>query len=353
MKQKFLLLILYFMSSLGFAQENLFYILRNNTPARMTAAQNSIESLEHHYKAIDILVPQAYQIDSNGVVWGSVDAEIIKLASIHQLKLMPLVTNTGFNKEKTHDFLLDNTAQNHAIQTLLSICEQNHYYGLQLDFEMIGLADKNALTKFYQTAADALHKKGFIVSFALAPLITDPPYSSDIQKRLYVNWEGAYDFKKLGESADFVSVMAYNQHGGATTPGSTAHFKWVEQVIKYALAHIPANKISLGVPAYSTYWFTGTNTGDSSGKIAVNSVGISYEKANRLAQKNLANWLWDDEAKQNMAIYQREWLNEYIFLEDARSFTAKANLAKKYNLRGISVFDLGTEDPNIWNVIVK
>lgn len=174
---------------------------------------------------------------------------------------------------------------------------------------------------------------------------------SEFLRKIYINWEGAYDFKKLGEVADFVSIMAYNQHGGVTTPGSTASIQWVEAAIKYALQFIPAQKISLGIPDYSTYWFTGTDTGRSSGKTAVQSEGITFEKAMSIINRNKANLQWDDAAKIQYAIYERNWLNEYIYLENDKSFAAKLALAKKYNLRGISVFDLGTEDPKIWELL--
>lgn len=337
--------------SFCFGAENLFYVLRNNAPDRMTAAQTSLSSLTNHFKSIDILVPQAYKIDENGVVWGAIDPDVLDFANKHSMKVMPLITNTEFNKDVVHKFLLNPSAQISAIQSILDVCNKQHYYGVQFDFEMIAIEDRDALTKFYEAAATALHKKGFVVSFAIAPLVSAPPLASDILKKLYVNWEGAYDLKKLGEAGDFVSIMAYNQHGAPTTPGPTASIQWIEEVIKYALQSIPAQKISLGVPDYSTYWFTGTDTGNASGKTTVQSVGISYEKAIYLIHKYKVNLQWDDKSKINFSIYEHDWLNEYIFLEDKKSFEAKLALAKKYNLRGISIFDLGTEDPTIWDVI--
>jgi spore germination protein YaaH len=60
---------------------------------------------------------------------------------------------------------------------------------------------------------------------------------------------------------------------------------------------------------------------------------------------------WDNNEKINYAFFTHDWLNEYIFVEDDQSFKAKLDLAKKYNLRGISVFYIGIEDPRIWNVL--
>jgi len=44
-------------------------------------------------------------------------------------------------------------------------------------------------------------------------------------------------------------------------------------------------------------------------------------------------------------------MNTYI--EDSQSLKPKLNILKKYKLRGISVWVLGSEDPAFWNVLAK
>ena len=39
-----------------------------------------------------------------------------------------------------------------------------------------------------------------------------------------------------------------------------------------------------------------------------------------------------------------------MWIEDARAFAAKLELVKKYQLRGYSVWVLGTEDPAVWSM---
>lgn len=330
-----------------FATENTFYVLRSNAPSQISTAENALDSLTQHYKNINILISQAYQVNDKGIVWGFVDPAIADFVTKHKINLMLLITNAGFSKESAHHFLENTNAQQRAIQAVLAACKIQHAYGVQFDFEMVALEDRDALTRFYQTAAEALHKKGYVVSFAIAPVVSDSAQPSEFLKKIYVNWEGAYDFEKLGKAGDFVTIMAYNQHGDGTTPGPTAGYRWVEAAVKYALQHIPAEKISLGIPAYSTYIFTGTEGNHCISQ----STGITYNKALYLLHKYKADLAWDKQDKLNYSIYQHDWLNEYLFVEDAKSFSAKLTLEKKYHLRGISVFDLGSEDPHIWQYI--
>lgn len=334
------------LASSSFASENIFYVLRSNAPSQITTNQNSFSSLKSHYKSVDILISQAYQVDQNGIVWGYLDKEIEKFTKEHKIKMMVLVTNVDFNTEKAHKFLANPKAQQRAMTMLMAACEKNHYYGVQFDYEMISLDDRNALTAFYKMATEMLHKKGFVVSYAVAPVVADNPAPSDFLKRLYIVWEGAYDLPALGKMGDFVTIMAYNQHAAGTTPGSTAAAPWVEESIKYALRDIPADKISLGIPTYSTYWYTGS---DDNNHIRQRESDIGYDKVSYLLQKYHLTLHWDDQQKVNYVIYEHNWLNEYIFAEDADAFKAKMALVDKYHLRGISVFCLGIEDPKIWN----
>jgi spore germination protein YaaH len=314
----------------------------------MSSQEKAYASLVKHAKKIDILISQAYRIEANGMILGYIDPQVTAFTQKNNIKLMALITNVGFDKKKAHQFLQDEVAQERALETLLQTCKQQHHYGIQLDFEMIPLADKDKLTHFYKKAAELFHKNGFIVSFAVAPVVVDEPIPSDFLKKIYENWEGAYDLKALGEAGDFVTVMAYNQHAGKTTPGSTAGIRWTEAVIKHTLHEIPADKISLGIPLYSEYWTTSENSDDPLKKIEAHAVGIGYEKVKYLVNKFSAHLEWDAKDKNYYTFYQQNWLNEFIFIEDVDSFQGKLALIKKYKLRGFSAFNLGVEDPKIW-----
>ncbi len=329
-------------SSSACASENIFYVLRSMTPEIMS-------NLNEHNKLINIIISQAYHVDQQGKVSGSINPELINFAKIHSLKLMVMVTNTNFDDEKVHKFLLNSKAWQGTIKSIVNECQKNHVYGVQFDFEGIPLKDKTLFTHFSQLAATELHKNGFVVSFAVAPLVSHPQQSAFL-KRSYEVWEGAYDVKALGKSSDFLTLMTYNQHTDGTTPGPTASFAWVEEAIKYALQSVPANKLSLGIATYSSFWYTGLRGNASDHRISVRMNEVSYKTVQELLNKNHAHLQWDATDKTNYAAYEHHWLREYIFVEDAKSFQTKLSLVKKYKLRGISVFRLGIEDPNIWKV---
>ncbi|MCA6487818.1 MAG: hypothetical protein IM534_08160, partial [Chitinophagaceae bacterium] len=111
---------------------------------------------------------------------------------------------------------------------------------------------------------------------------------------------------------------------------------------------IPAEKISMGVPNYSVRWFpdyTEERGGFSNGQ------QIPYKTVQHYLAKNNATVQWDEKGKCHYAVWDNDGVNEYMYIEDARSFKEKLRLLQQYKLRGISVWVLGKEDPAFWNVL--
>lgn len=337
MLNKILLSVLLVISIPAIAFENAFYILRSDKPVQILAT---------HYTQVQLLIPQAYVINQKGDVTGMINANTFDFAKKHNVKMLAMVTNAGFDKERTHQFLTNAEAQTHAIQTLVLVCQKNQMTGAQFDFEGLPNTDSAALTAFYRKAAAAFHQAKMLISFAVVAR-ADGPLESAFSKKQFTNWSGVYDLKALAEIGDFITLMSYDQHSQGTTPGPTANIQWVESTIKYTLHTVPTNKLSLGIPVYSGYWKT-AGVGNS---VKVVLAHKSYNDVLAILKKHNINLIWDQQNQLHYAFFTHDWLNEYIFAEDAQSFKAKYDLAKKYNLRGVSIFSMGSEDPEIWKLI--
>jgi spore germination protein YaaH len=315
--------------------ESLFYVVDN---------EKCFESFKVNIESIDIVGPQAYKFDAQGILWGSVDQRILDLATRHRVKVMPLLVNAGFDQPAFHALLVDSTARARAIAGMLRVCRENKYYGLQFDFENIHVSDRDAYTGFYRQAAAALHAAGFAISIAAVPRASEGTGPTEYHKWIYEYWRGAYDYKALGEIGDFISLMTYDQHTHRTTPGPVAGIRWMEAVIRFVLQVVPPSKISLGIPFYSYRW----QPSYQNNMPHVWGRSLDYEEARGLADRFGGQWQWDERDKVAFTFYPNEYINEFVFLEDARSFAAKLELVNKFGFRGISVWRLGHEDPGVW-----
>jgi len=318
--------------------------------------ESAFRSLTKHIGEITIVAPIAYNVDEKGVVWGAVDPRVIELAEKHNVKIMPLIHNKGFNQVLLHRLLSDSAAVGRMVRTLVHICTQNKFAGIQFDFENLNISDKNLFTDMSRRAAKALHKHGFMLSLALVRPVTpkESPNPTTYLAWLYENWRAGYDLKKLGGIMDFMSLMAYAEHTKRTTPGPVGAIPWVEAGLKYVLKYVPSDKLSIGIPLVSKLWYTAydSSPGNPSTKYAHSTAKtLDYEEAQGVIDRFNAKVHWDEKDKVNYAIFDNGGLFEYLYIEDARSFKAKLDLVKKYNLRGFSAFILGYEDPQIWKIL--
>jgi len=310
--------------------------------------ESCYESFKKNIDKISIIAPANYNVDEDGIVWGSVDPRVLKLSKEHNVKVMPLIHNPGFNQEMLHGLLANKQARQRTIESLLDECKTYGYYGIQFDFENLNINDKALFTTFYQETADVLHKEGFKLSVAVVHRPAKFPGPTKYFKWLYKNWRAGYDLKALGEIGDFISIMTYSQHTRRTPPGPNAGLPWVINNIEYFLKEVPAEKLSLGIPVGSQYWRTEQDDELYHKNARSWSQSLKHSEAMALVERFDAKINWIDEQKVAFTFFENSGLFEYIFFEDSRSFQHKLDLVKKYNLRGFSVWVIGNEDPAIW-----
>ncbi|HKO14641.1 MAG TPA: glycosyl hydrolase family 18 protein [Gemmatimonadaceae bacterium] len=310
--------------------------------------EESVQSFLAHADRISVVAPQVYSIDSTGVIWGSVDGRVLAAARAHGVKVVPLVVNPGFDQALFHRVLSVPDARQRAVRNLAALCRDNHFAGIQFDFENVSVTDRDAFTAFARESADSLHALGCTLSAAVVPRSSEFPGPTSYHSWIYHNWRGVYDYKALADVMDFLSLMTYAEHTGGTTPGPVAGYPWMERALAYVLSlGVPPAKISLGLPSYSAWWFpvydarTGPRT---SGR------DISYATGTGLLARYGVQPLWDDRQKTYYAFWDNDGVNEFLFLEDARAFAAKLALVRQHHLRGYSVWVLGLEDPRVWEV---
>lgn len=319
--------------------ERLFYYTDN---------EGAWASLVANVDRISVIAPGGYSVDAEGVVWGEVDPRVIRLGRERGVPVMPLIVNPGFDQALLTALLNDPEARARAIAAMVELCRRHGHDGIQFDFENVAMPDRDALTQFYREAADALHAEGFRISIAVVHRPDDLAGPTRYHKWLFRNWRAGYDLAALAEIGDFVSVMTYSQHTRRTPPGPQAGVPWVEDVVEYFLEHMPADKLSLGIPTGSQHWYTSQEDRIQPEMALSYSENVPWARAMALVERNEAELIWSDTHQVPYAFYDRGGTFEWLFLENARSFSAKLDIVREHGLRGFSVWVVGAEDPGIW-----
>lgn len=251
------------------------------------------------------------------------------LALIHNM----LYGSSATSKRLAHEMVATPEGRSNFINDLLHILKEYNFDGVNMDVEYFSLEDRDNFSEFMDELYSTLNSKGYTVTISI------PAKTGDNRSN---SWSGPFDYKAIGQSADIVLIMTYDEHGFSSGPGPIASTSWVDAVLKYTVTTIPAKKILMGIPAYGFDWTVGQK----------NPKYISYPMAMELAQQKGQEIQWDDVTKVPYFSYTDEKDAKHeVWFENAKSLSHKLDLIDKYGIKGIGIWRIGMEDPGYWDVI--
>ncbi len=298
--------------------------------------QEAVPIVEEVGQSLTYLAPFAYLIREDGSLEPIDDNAAILTA--YAQNVIPMMSITNF----TSTFLGENLAsqvlnnpetRNTLINNILDIMNEKGYQGLNVDFENVLPADREAYNTFLQEATDRLHAQGYFVSTAVAPKVG--PTQSGL---LYE----AHDYEAHGRIVDFVILMTYEWGYRKGPPRAISPINEIRRVLDYAVTVIPRNKIYFGFQIYARDWIIPFTEGSEART-------ISPLAAQNLAIQHNAAIQYDLAAQSPYFRYtDAQGQRHEVWFEDARSAQAKFDMVKQYNLGGISYWALGYDYPQNW-----
>ena len=218
------------------------------------------------------------------------------------------------------------------IKDILNYVDEYNLDGINLDFEYMYMKDSDAFSKFVIELAPQLREKGAVLSVD----VTAPNGGE--------NWSLCYNRNLIGEIADYIVLMGYDQYGTSVI-GTTSGYNWLVNSLKSMVTYdeVPTDKLILGLPFYTKLWQTKNNQTIKGIAIAMNSISSTIPES---AEKQ-----WKEELQQYYVEYQKDGYTYKMWIEDEQSFSKKLDLVNEYNLAGAGYWRKGLESTNIWNVI--
>jgi spore germination protein YaaH len=296
-------------------------------------------SLKKNYKSIDVIAPQVHTIDAAGTLVGEIPKKVLTLAKRRDINVIPLVTNGAFDRASAHALLDDVDAQDKAVTAMVKEAKMLKYAGWQIDFEQMSDTYKDKFSAFIKRAGDAFEKEDLSLSVAVIAKVSENPddYPNDLWKKLM----GVYDFEALAVSADFISLMSYDE---PFKTGPVSPKPWLERVVVHALTKIPAEKLSIGIPLY--YW----EREDATNRI----MEIGGSNGVKIAKKARGSKEGFDAAMGTAFItYVVDGTQRTLWYENPKSISTKLDLIDSYDAHGFSAWALGLETPETHRSFVK
>lgn len=312
---------------------NMSYLYFGNT-------QSFIKQVETTQGNLNVTSPSYFDLNPNGSLKLTMDQAFVKEMHKRNIKVVPFLSN-HWDRE------LGRTALNNREQLAQEIADVIITYdldGINVDIENVTDADRENYTDFVRLLREKLpEEKEVSVAVAANP------------GGWTKGWHGSYDYKALAEHADYLMIMAYDEHYEGGSEGPVASYNWVEKSIQYTLKQgVPPDKIVLGLPFFGRYWIEGESYG---GK------GISNSRVEELVKKYNGTVTYDEAAKSPEAIFTISADDPvttisgkplkpgtyHIWFENNESLERKMDLVHKYDLKGTGSWSLGQEDPSLWN----
>lgn len=291
-------------------------------------------------------------------------------------KIIPTITDGTDVNPKTgqisqmvlSNLLADPVSRLNVVTTIVNLVTTNNFDGIDLDFENFAFVDPISTwattevrwVQFISDLSTALHAQGKILSITTPPLF-DPATG---KKGYYL-----YAWSQVASLIDQLHIMAYDY--STSTPGPIGPLQWTKSAVTYATSVVPASKIYIGIPGYGRDWVTKV--------IGVcPTLPINYKKtvspgvvstvvmhnAAALAAAYGAFPTYNQSLAETSFTYQKTYSGTLstgastsctayrtVWIQDARSFTARANLVSQYHLGGLSEWTFGMEDPAAFQAV--
>ncbi len=290
-------------------------------------------ALSQNLGSINTVIPFSYKVDQYGAISGrhySKPFALAKSAGTQTLALVNNIQGDNFNSNIIHRMLSNASSRSRAVNGIARLLVEKGYQGVNIDFENVPARDRIYLTAFFRELASVLRPKNLLVTASIPAKTYDDKSSAH---------SGAYDYQAIAPYLDMVMIMTYDEHYAGGDPGPVASLPWVEKVINYSLKSFHPKKVALGIAAYGYDW--SWNKGKA----------LTYNGIQNLIKKHQIAPKWHSVYKVPYFTYKTWGVTHQVWYENSYSTSFKADLVKKYGLKGVAVWRLGYEDPNIWSII--
>ena len=291
-------------------------------------------------EGVNVVSPAFFYLDENGDLQeniGKSGKNYINWAHENGYKVWPMVSNAEAGIEVTSTIMNSYEERKKLIEKIVSLCVENNLDGINVDFENMKEEDKDLYSRFIIELTPRIKEIGMVISVD----VTAPDGAPA--------WSLCFDRHVIGDVADYIVFMAYDQYGKSSDKaGTTAGYNWVKLSLDKFLQteEIESEKIILGIPFYTRLWTT-----NSDGEIISNSTVTMKNIDNVLLSDAERNW--NDELKQYYVEYSDGNNKKEIWIEDIESLKAKVSLVKENNLAGIGSWEKDMESEEVWQMLAE
>ena len=196
-------------------------------------------------EGVNVVSPAFFYLDEKGNFKENVGDKgeaYIKWAHSNGYKVWPMISNAEAASKSlaiTSSIMNSYEKRQKLIENIVKVCVKYELDGINIDFENMKQEDKDMFSRFIIELTPRLKEMGKVTSVD----VTAPDGGE--------TWSMCFDRHVIGDVADYIIFMAYDEYGvSSTKPGTTAGYDWVKLSLNKFLQteEIDSDKIILAVP---------------------------------------------------------------------------------------------------------
>lgn len=311
-----------------------------------TGEQKSYDAVQAFSGYLKIVSADIYTMQLDGSIAGGDNFGVAAYDRSQGIQTYACVNNynndpavNDFDPALAHAAIV--THKEAVISRLVAIAQDGKYDGVNIDFENLAYsqdiaADRAAFSLFIHDLAARLHANNLSLAISVPGKTADSAGDT---------WGYPFDLAALGQDADYLQLMTYDQHGPWSEPGPIAGADWVENVVVYTVSQVNPSRLLIGLPAYGYDWDL---TASDPANGVYSATEFPWTAIPTLLAKPGAVPHWDAGAHSPSVTYTQAGHNHEAWYENADSLQAKTKLISQYHLAGLSMWSLGQEDQSFW-----
>ena len=295
------------------------------------SANGGLLNLLNSTKGVNTISPTWFSIkDNKGNISSLADETYVQRAHNAGVEVWGLCND--FSKEIDIAVVLSNTASRERLENkLLSMAIEYNLDGLNIDFENIKEESGEDFIQFVREMAVKCSNNGIVLS---------------INDYVPVSYREYYNYEEQGEVADYVVIMAYDEHySGSEEAGSVSSIGFVNDAVSKITGMVSEERVIMALPFYTRLWKL-SNEG-------LTSAAYSMSGAQSILDDRGVKPSWDTATGQYYAEYQEGGATFQIWLEEEKSIEEKLKVVTQSGVHNVSFWRLGFEKTEVWNTVAN
>ena len=206
------------------------------------------------------------------------------------------------------------------IRDLCRLAGSHGFQGLDIDYENLNYADRDAFSHFIAELKTALAARGLALSVTVQPKTADRKGQGP----------GAMDWSALCSDSDQLQIMLYNLHSSKTGPGPLATLDWLRDVMTFAAGRCSTDKL---VPVLKTSGMQWNST---------TARDLNHRQIRELAAL-FAPGIERDPDGTPYLTYKRDRQRNTVYFEDRSSLQRKTETLRQLGFRRISLWRIAPD----------